>query len=196
MKNLKIPSIIIFIGLFAIVGTSSCKKGDNDPFLSLKSRNARITGVWELTNSDYESKTEQTYSDGCRETYKRDDSFDGTVVTQYSSSSYSCYGGYFSEGTETTIYSRTLEIMKDGKYKISITTDNDVYESTGDWWWINSKKKKVRIAFDDDYDSYYIDMLKNNEMVFKQENKSHETSGSGYKYDFESSLVEQWTKKK
>ena len=45
---------ILFIALSLVVGSTvltGCKKGENDPFLSLKSRDARITELWKLTMS-------------------------------------------------------------------------------------------------------------------------------------------------
>jgi hypothetical protein len=47
----------ITLSLFA-----SCKKGDNDPFLSLKSRKARMHGDWQISNFDYAERN--TNSDG------------------------------------------------------------------------------------------------------------------------------------
>ena len=46
--------------------------------------------------------------------------------------------------------------------------------TSGNWWWLNDSKKKTRIAFDDDYGSFDIQMLKSNEMtwVFSQESTS------------------------
>ena len=56
--------------------------------------------------------------------------------------------------------------------------DGTTYTNQGNWWWINSKKKKVRIAFDDDWGSFYIDRLKNKELVLKID-ESSSTSQSG-----------------
>ena len=53
----------IFVASIAIICTTfnSCKKGDEDPFFSLASRKARISGEWQLSSS--ESKSEDgTYS--------------------------------------------------------------------------------------------------------------------------------------
>ncbi|PIP55156.1 MAG: hypothetical protein COX07_01410 [Bacteroidetes bacterium CG23_combo_of_CG06-09_8_20_14_all_32_9] len=44
MKIIKLLLLLVII----IVIIPSCKKGDNDPFLSLRSRKARITGEWKL----------------------------------------------------------------------------------------------------------------------------------------------------
>jgi len=49
-------------------------------------------------------------------------------------------------------------------------------------------KKKVRIAFDDDWGSYYIDRLKNKEMVLKID-ESNSTFESGFSASFTSTAT-------
>ena len=46
---------LLLLGAAAMVlvaNLSSCKKGENDPFLSLKSRKARLCGEWTVTKSE------------------------------------------------------------------------------------------------------------------------------------------------
>lgn len=45
MKNLKIALLLVLAAAFVL---PACKKGENDPFLSLLSRKARVVGEWEL----------------------------------------------------------------------------------------------------------------------------------------------------
>jgi hypothetical protein len=40
------------IALLVAVATGSCKKGDEDPFISLRSRKARLTGEWQVQSFD------------------------------------------------------------------------------------------------------------------------------------------------
>jgi len=47
MKSNKVLVIVLSI-LLSVPSFNSCKRGDNDPFLSLKSRDSRISAVWEL----------------------------------------------------------------------------------------------------------------------------------------------------
>jgi hypothetical protein len=50
----KIVAISIgLIGLTLIVG--ACRKGENDPLLSLKSRQARLAGEWVVSSSEVQS---------------------------------------------------------------------------------------------------------------------------------------------
>lgn len=150
------------IAVLSLTFLAACKKGENDPFLSLKSRNARITGTWKLTSQE---STQTEVNNGMTEVYTT--SFDGTYLTNTNPG-----------GSSTTSYSHTIEIDKDGKYKMTRLDGGVTYENQGNWWWIDSKKKKVRIAFDDDWGSFYIDRLTNKEMVLKLD-ESYSTSQSG-----------------
>jgi hypothetical protein len=47
MKNFKIALFVVLAAAFVL---PSCKKGENDPFLSLHSRKARVVGEWKLTS--------------------------------------------------------------------------------------------------------------------------------------------------
>lgn len=154
---------LAIIAVLSITLLAGCKKGENDPFLSLKSRNARITGTWRLVSQE---STQTDVDNGVSEVYTS--TYDGTTLTNTDP-----------WGTSSITYSHTIEIKKDGKYKMTRVEDGTTYENQGNWWWINSKKKKVRIAFDDDWGSFYIDRLKNKEMVLKID-ESYSTSESGF----------------
>lgn len=48
------------IFLFIVLATGifhGCKKGDRDPTISLRSRKARLTGIWIMTSSEFQNKT-------------------------------------------------------------------------------------------------------------------------------------------
>ncbi|TNE72462.1 MAG: hypothetical protein EP333_07595 [Bacteroidetes bacterium] len=168
------------IAVLTISFLAACKKGENDPFLSLKSRNSRITGTWKLTSQT----TSETYVE----------SFNGSSTTDVFSTTYDGTTLYVNDGgsSNSTSYSQTIEINKDGTYKMTRIEDGSTYQNNGNWWWIDSKKKKVRIAFDDDWGSLYIDRLTNKEMVLTID-ESYSSSESGYsssttstaKYTFE-----------
>ncbi len=159
------------VAVLSLAFLAACKKGENDPFLSLKSRNARITGTWklksaEITNSNVYGGTTQSLST----------SFDGTNMTETLDSGES----------DTYSYSQTVEINKDGTYKMTLVEDGITSDYQGNWWWIDSNKKKVRIAFDDDFGSFYIDRLKNKEMVWKIDESSSSV-------DYSSKMSGTWT---
>ncbi len=52
MKKNKNVLLILLAMVFIIPAFQGCKKGENDPFLSLLSRKARLTGTWNLTKAD------------------------------------------------------------------------------------------------------------------------------------------------
>ena len=47
MKNFTF-NLLLFIIIIVVFTMSSCKKGEDDPFISFRSRKARITGEWNL----------------------------------------------------------------------------------------------------------------------------------------------------
>ncbi len=89
--------LLVLVLLSGIV-FGACKKGENDPFISLKTRKARLSGEWKMTFM------ERTINDTLF-------TFDGTTVTKI-------YGGT-TLGTYTSEYK--LEFTKQGKYTITET---------------------------------------------------------------------------
>lgn len=177
MKNQKIKFAAVAILSLALL--AACKKGENDPFLSLKSRNARITGTWKLTS---QSTTQTDVNNGVSDVYRT--TYDGTNLTITDDQG----------GTNTISYSQSIEIKKDGTYKMTRIEDGNTQEFQGNWWWLNSKKKKVRIAFDDDWGSFYIDRLKNKELVLKID-EAYSESQSGFSFSSTSSGTWEYEKK-
>ena len=155
---------LLILSVFVL---SACKKGENDPFLSLRSRNARITGVWKLTSQQSSSSYTTTFG-GSSTTDVTSYSFDGTTMTETDGGS-----------TDSYSFSQTIEIKKEGTYKLTIVEDGTTSVTEGNWWWLDSNKKKVRIAFDDDWGSFYIDALKNKELVLTRD-ESESISDSGF----------------
>ncbi len=124
-------SVLMIASIF-----SSCKKGEEDPTLSLLSRKARITGVWKLTSANY-SEMGSNYTI----TY----SFDGSILT----TNYD-YSGW--DGSENSSYSVILTINKDNTYKIEETEDNDKTITEGYWFFAPANKEediknKERVIF-------------------------------------------------
>lgn len=153
MKNLFIISILV------LSLTQSCKRGENDPFISLKSRDGRITGTWNLVNleiSEVDNGSTTTIT------------YDGTTLTINEDGNVDSY-----------LYSHEMTIEKDGTYERELYNDGDTYKNTGHWWWLHDKQKKTRIAFDDDGNSFYIDQLKNKELILQYQYEFNSTGGSG-----------------
>ena len=83
-------------------GMSSCKKGENDPFLSLKSRKGRMAGEWtvtKLTSTEVDTPAGGTASTSTT-------TVDGSTLTMVESS------GGNSTTTNGTINTATMSIKK------------------------------------------------------------------------------------
>jgi hypothetical protein len=149
--------VIACLVLLSIVG---CKKGEDDPFLSLRSRDKRIVHDWKLVEEEYKevdtnpifnSYLHYKVSDGKYTRYQEDGDVDYTYA-----------------------YSFTLKIKKDGNYEllriISDGEDEDRIAMNSRWYWSNSSKKKTGISlFGFSYINYetpfVIKRLTNKELV-------------------------------
>lgn len=178
-KYIAIASLAITAGL-----TTSCKKGENDPFLSLSSRKARLTGEWTVSSSYSKS----TNTSGSNTTINVND-FNGSTNT---------YTYTFNGASTSNTENKTIEftINRDGSFtKITTnTTDEEKYEETGIWTFAGKDKtseyknkevvvfytqKTVYTDLSDNSTSteetttvnfgetYVIDQLKGKEIIFK-----------------------------
>lgn len=117
MKTLKIALFLLSL----VVVLDSCKKGEDDPFVSLRSRKARIVGAWKMTSmkstftSTYSGiTTSNTYTSN-GSTYTLTETFDGSSETM--------------TGTETLEF----EFKKDGSYTAKCVRDGDSRTEEGQW---------------------------------------------------------------
>lgn len=139
----------------------SCKKGENDPFISLKSRDARLTGTWELASYSKERNSTTTTDVSSSETVKTE-TYSGSLVTQTVTSSSSSSSKVYTD-SDTWSYSETLTIEKDGTYKLEVIEDDVSDTETGYWWWVDGKKNKIGVSLDGTV--YILDRLAGDEMV-------------------------------
>lgn len=168
-----------FLFLFVLI-FSACKKGENDPFLSLKSRDARLKGTWVLKESTH---TEQDNNNLSSSTYS--ESYNGSLMTVSET-------GF---PTVSVSYSSEITINKDGSYKKTMVVDGDTYNNEGSWWWLTDNKKKTRLSMDDDYNSYEIDRLTNKELVLKYEISEKESYSDGSFSDYTVTVSKTYEKK-
>ena len=187
--------LTISLALIAIGGLTTitgCKKGENDPFLSLKSRTARISGEWKLS----EGTITETYGGGGATT---------TDVTTYTSST-------VSQGGSTTSYTETMTIEKDGTFKIEYVEGGVPYSVTGNWFFSGKikdldLKKKEAIIFSElvytnpggtsTYTGLYgdqillLDQLKSKELIFKGMVTYSDSDGSSASYEYDRTFEKQ-----
>jgi hypothetical protein len=188
-------SYISKLGIIALVGIvtlQGCKKGENDPLISLKSRDARITGTWELTSQET-TETEKQEFDGESRTETYIYSYDGNMFT--STGTITINGQTIESESSTYEYSEEMTIEKDGTFTLSMVNDGDKEEYTGNWWWLSDKKNKTRIALGDDYESFEIDQLKNKELILTSETSYKNVDEDGYSYEERSTTTMTFTKK-
>lgn len=158
MKKLLI--IALSISMFV-----SCKKGENDPGISLRSRDARIVGEW--TIESFENTNIETI--GSTKT---------TIVQKYNGSTITLTNNGGTPAPSTSTYKGKLDIKKDGTYTYTetrTTGSNSTTETqTGNWSWLNSKKNKTQILISANGNLlqgngiYIVDELRNKKLVLKE----------------------------
>lgn len=118
-------SMIIFTG---------CKKGENDPFLSLKSRDARITAEWALVSADYtEVETSSMGTTSTNYTYDGDKMTEKVTMT---------YSGSTLTDTDSYDHSEEFEFVKDGTFSQKVSSDGSTYTIEGFWAWMSGVKEQ------------------------------------------------------
>jgi len=182
MKKIFIPLYIISLCLL------SCKKGDNDPLISLQSRKARLIGEWKVSNEVITAS--EKYLDSI---LNINSVFDGSkkmniIVTETPSGNKTV--------KDSTYYSQSLSIKKDGTYikKIIYSNGTNLNITEGTWTFLgkseknNLKKKEaiflttnkttisngtetnVNVYTNLDGKTIVIDQLKNKELIIVDDN--------------------------
>jgi hypothetical protein len=147
---------ILLIAAGVLLG--SCKKGKDDPFLSLKFRNKRIQQEWVLKNMSYLYMNESNGN-----TYITEETYDGTTLTRvYTENGFSFTGAYKVQFV--------LDIRKGGIYSYTLSDDNNSESLETLWHWVDTDKKKSSIWLTDFPYSYLdepilIDRLSSKELV-------------------------------
>lgn len=135
MAKLFSQLIIILPLLYTI---QSCKKGDNDPFLSLRTRKARFCGEWKVTHEDgksnYNQSGEFNYSNTLNYSYngvaKTTNSYGQSPVITSNQISYTSYNN-----TTTEQYMENYFFEEDGtfNYQYTNTLASSLKEFSGTW---------------------------------------------------------------
>ena len=168
MKIMKTKVFIITLVLFGLT-FSSCKKYEEGPILSLKSKNSRLTGEWKLVSytSEYISIDGITVS-----------SFDGTTMVT-SNNSY--------------LYDLTLTIDKDGTLIKSVTKNGTTNVEKSYWSWLDGTSGKEQLLLDD---LYTIKKLTNKELILEYFYSSEAYADSNSTPTFFDSHHQTWTYEK
>jgi hypothetical protein len=101
-------SVKFLLAVCAITTMLSCKKGEDDPLFSLRSRKARVTGDWKMTSGSSTSAS------------------DPSKVTTYN-------GTTATEGKDTYPFTFKISFKKDGSFSYEVLTDNYHMSCKGTW---------------------------------------------------------------
>ncbi len=139
----------ILVVLFAVpIVFSSCRKGDDDPFISFKSREKRLVGTWILKklSGSYEYNTENSfYTKAYGYDVKTDESLRITEVSQsggnaYCTDNFNCY----------------LYMYEDNSLRISYRFNGGPnWDDYGEWYWIDKGKKKEYVGMEGAFEFIY-----------------------------------------
>ncbi len=189
MKNSKFLGLVAM--LFAVaLSFTSCKKGENDPAVSFKSRTARLKGDWILGTKNVTVTTASTVGSTLTSITVNGD-YNGTeenVVT-------------VADSTTTVVrrYSFDIRFNENGSYLYTLNIfrptgdqnapfNNSIYTVSGVWAWLDQGSDKLGLSLSDDFSpaipdslnpntllpynlngSYYVDRLASEELVLKRE---------------------------
>jgi len=171
--NMKKNTLILFSMLVVLL--AGCGKYDNGPFLSLRSKNARLSGEWKVVKYDYNwtdpadaSQNVSSVLNGGNMTATSQvpiyDPFDGSII------------GYNAE-IATYPYSETWEIeTKDNSIKTSVISNGSADVTTSLWSWSDGIDEQEILEIDGQ--GYIIKRLTNKEMELYLEYKEDGATGS------------------
>ena len=190
--------------IMCLIFLTGCRKGKEDPFISLRSRTKRITGDWKLikvTGSHSETRQSDTLIINYEWDFKSENGRDSLIITASSDA-----------WTDDVIsihkrYECRLTMNKDNSanasYAKKVSNGTETWDLTGNWMWNNEKGKKkqyvsiepLQVAYEHQT-TYEILGLKNDWMKLKLHVNSSYTDDNGdtqqatgaYEYVFEKSL--------
>lgn len=124
MKKLNKLFLALLLAAFVMPAFQSCKKGPNDPAISLVSRTSRLAGTWSLTKGTETSVSGTT-----------------TTTTTYNGGSFTVVSG---SSSYTGSYTCEWVIDKKGTYVMTrtrtVTGASDTYKDEGKWYWADKNK--------------------------------------------------------
>ena len=130
---------------FVLIGLlmAACRKGENDPLLSLNTRKARLAGEWVVTTGKATLNYRLRASDGTLFIYNESYTFADNGLrlnTNASSAPVTMVGTYLLE----------LSIKKDGAFTLQETLFGNKFKATGTWAFCNGVgegRKKESVFF-------------------------------------------------
>ncbi len=165
----------LFLLSLLVLLFSGCGKYENGPILSLRSKNARLSGEWKVVKYDFKWTDPMDPSDNSSAL------LNGTIMTSsYQEPIYDPFTGEllgYENISESYPYSETWEIeTKDNTIKTTISSNGSTDVTTTLWSWSDGINEKEIIEIDGV--SYIIKKLTNKEMELFMEYKEDGASGS------------------
>jgi len=172
--------LLITAVISSIVAISlSCRKGPNDPFFSIRSRESRLVGVWNMNSLYIDSSV--VISSSLKVETK-------SYITQYPVDSAVKKYDDGNGNVRDSVYNENLIINDDGTYSDTIrvhkigSTLKKLRVVKNVWYWTSDKKKKDGVVLAG-YGSFKIDKLSWKELDFTYNrtaiNYSNETNKNG-----------------
>ena len=131
MKN----TVVLLLSALVIAGSfSGCKKGENDPFLSLRSRKSRLEGNWVIVKEEVsETNINGSTTEIMQSVYDGEMKVPTTTTT---------VGTISTTVIDTVKYTFNFDIKKDGNYKITAANENkiDIVTTEGTWLFLGKSK--------------------------------------------------------
>jgi len=126
MKNI---SKLILLSIFLSAIFTNCKKGDDDPFLSLRTRTNRLSGEWKLTGADLNMEENSSYSHSTTHTTYNN----GIVIISETNGN--------TTDIDSLVYTQFFNIDKNGTFNQKFYTDTDTGSREGNWTWLSKNKE-------------------------------------------------------
>ena len=173
----KMKRIILFLSaiIFSGIIFNGCKKGKDDPFISLYSRNHRLMHKWKLI------KIARTDVSNFSQQQTTTVTFDGTTYTSTSSLG----GSVSATGTYEMTIDKQGAVSWSSTYTQTAPTSGtaDIRTGTSTWEWLGDNKNKDQLIISGGGSlfsggQYYIDELKNKELILKRNSTSTVTGST------------------
>jgi len=131
MKN---TVVLLLSALVIAVSFSGCKKGENDPLLSLRSRKSRLEGNWVIVKEEVsETNINGSTTEAIQSVYDGEMKVTTTTTT---------VGALATTVIDTVKYTFNFDIKKDGNYKMIAANENkiDIVTTEGTWLFLGKSK--------------------------------------------------------
>lgn len=165
MKNKS--SFFLILAIFGAI-TVSCRKGENDPFFSIRTRDSRLVGVWDIKGVYNKTVTTELKVLGTEEPYTKLITYDSDTLTTVDGKN-----EYFDYYVEKLTINENGTFVDSIKMKRRNTKTLKVYVVQNSWYWLDSKKNKSAVNLVG-YGIFDVNRLAWKELVLTQEEETQD----------------------